>query len=1142
MAEVAAAIGLVASIASLVDLSVKVITRLSQFTSQTTDVPESFRSLTDGLPLLTGTLRSIRARAQAGHVPDEIAKHLQRLVESISDEVRALQQCLDRTIPAAGASRVERALKALKSLAKDDKVKETISKIHNSIGVLVLHQTTQNVDTNDRILQELVELKPKVSITPLKGSSLPNDSASHADFQQKLVRLFRLEDRPSGDEPLAGTCTWSTTTKQYQQWLEDPQSAVLWLTGYAGCGKSVLTKFLVEILQKLDPLDPKAHGPDSVVLFFSCDRDRDGELGAQTLLKGLISRALGLYNSLIEVIKARYESVSFEQDPPFELLWKVFETIMQQIAHRQCFIVIDALDECEQYSSLRLLTKFLSILQRRSILPKSPTRTIKFVISGRPYIKTLWSASEATLSHYNIPLETCPEGSRNDIRLFIKHEVDLLQQLAIVSQETGIKLRMRLTELAENSFLWLKVVLEHLKSGSGYHEQDVEAQLADIPAKLQDAYARYLPSFSGDDSERQCCYLQLMMASIRPPSLEEVDLLVSANRHKVFSVSHREDPRVVEHSLRHKLGPLIRISTDAHVYFVHQTVKGYLSKKHQGPLHLAFHDDSLTEKFCHLFMAQSCINYLLHEDLSTDLFQNDGLSSATSGSPVSAGRQQVCDAEEVFGALFELRTPALREDLVCDDRTCAQIACSFPAYDYAATNWAHHFSKSENVAPKELCQAAMQLLQHDSPVTRNWYLYASDASHTQMPGLSDVDEVVLAALLNLPGRLAVLLENTNISDESLSTALFWAASKGQGGIVTLLLERGAQAGSMSALHVAIQGGFEHVVSLLLGKGGVDLNLCKFDQSPPLILAAQYNHFGILDMLLGQHGIDINQTGRSGNTAIIEAIRWSSSESITALLRHDTRVVNAIDRNGCNALIHAAKEGNEFAINKIVPLRVANIDLVDNQGRNAMSHAASRGNLLVVRRLFHAQCSVAAQDTTGRNAISWAASSNLASQRQGNAKMSVLEYLVKKCPTDADIEDENGWTPLSWTLLPPSSLDAVKILVEKGGANVNKCDNPGGKSLLSWAASDGLLQIVQYMLQECDADPNAQDRDGCAPLTYAARSGRTDVVNLLLDDKRVIVDLCDNHGRTAEAWARLNSHHGIASQVSALSAEQARHVR
>ena len=72
MAEAAAAIGLAASVASLIDLSVNVVSRLHEFISKTSDIPESFRSLSIQLPLLTATLQHIQAQAQAGRFPDDV--------------------------------------------------------------------------------------------------------------------------------------------------------------------------------------------------------------------------------------------------------------------------------------------------------------------------------------------------------------------------------------------------------------------------------------------------------------------------------------------------------------------------------------------------------------------------------------------------------------------------------------------------------------------------------------------------------------------------------------------------------------------------------------------------------------------------------------------------------------------------------------------------------------------------------------------------------------------------------------------------------------------------------------------------------------------------------------------------------------
>lgn len=166
MAEAAAILGLISSIASLVDLSAKVVSRLYEFADKTSDVPESFRALSTRLPLLTTTLPQITAQAQAGRIPDDVAKALQAVVDSTSTQVSIIQACLSQIIPPENASKVERVVKALKSLAQEDKVRQALEKIHKNNDILVLHQTTRHVDTGDRILEEL----SKLSVAPPASS------------------------------------------------------------------------------------------------------------------------------------------------------------------------------------------------------------------------------------------------------------------------------------------------------------------------------------------------------------------------------------------------------------------------------------------------------------------------------------------------------------------------------------------------------------------------------------------------------------------------------------------------------------------------------------------------------------------------------------------------------------------------------------------------------------------------------------------------------------------------------------------------------------------------------------------------------------------------------------------------------------
>ncbi|KAL8993511.1 MAG: hypothetical protein Q9188_007312 [Gyalolechia gomerana] len=167
MAEGIAIVGLVASIVTLVDLSAKVLSRQHDFASNFSDVPQSFRSLWTQLPLLTATLEHIQSQAQTHQLPDDVTRALKAVVDSTSEQVSIVQTYLSQVLPCDDASKLERTLKALKSLAKEDNIQEAVEKIHKSNDLLILHQTTRHVDTGNRILEEL----SKLSVTPVASSN-----------------------------------------------------------------------------------------------------------------------------------------------------------------------------------------------------------------------------------------------------------------------------------------------------------------------------------------------------------------------------------------------------------------------------------------------------------------------------------------------------------------------------------------------------------------------------------------------------------------------------------------------------------------------------------------------------------------------------------------------------------------------------------------------------------------------------------------------------------------------------------------------------------------------------------------------------------------------------------------------------------
>src|SRR5271163_4874508 len=91
------------------------------------------------------------------------------------------------------------------------------------------------------------------------------------DSERRYTSHFRQDSRatPSA-ERVKGTCVWLLDTTQYREWQGDENSAILWITGDAGSGKTTLMSFLAENLETQVYLDGSRLSARSITCCFFC--------------------------------------------------------------------------------------------------------------------------------------------------------------------------------------------------------------------------------------------------------------------------------------------------------------------------------------------------------------------------------------------------------------------------------------------------------------------------------------------------------------------------------------------------------------------------------------------------------------------------------------------------------------------------------------------------------------------------------------------------------------------------------------------------------------------------------------------------------------------------------------------------------
>lgn len=401
-------------------------------------------------------------------------------------------------------------------------------------------------------------------------------------------------------KPVRGTCGWILTHETYKRWIEEPSSALLWLSADPGCGKSVLASFLVDHLRSNPTMLQ-----DTNLCYFFFKSDNDEQNGALYGLQAVLHQLLQLQRDLLETAVKTMKNKSVDS---IEALWYTLITVLQRPNARNTICILDGFDECEA-DSRKTLTRLLSDFfapPRNSRAPgeSRPTR-LKFLISSRPenslkiaFDRTrLGSADQAkagaSCSMIRLRGEDETDAISRDIRLVIDAEIADIVELGL-PEELLDDVRHELVARADRTFLWVTLILELLK-------ERVEAgasrrELHDIlrSRSIDSIYGGLLSA--RPDAPKARKMLSLILGATRPLSVEELSIALAIKpEHDTFEVADKprrpgmysfsdiEDELVYpfENHIKALCGHFIRIIRNK-VYLVHETAREFLLENEFG--------------------------------------------------------------------------------------------------------------------------------------------------------------------------------------------------------------------------------------------------------------------------------------------------------------------------------------------------------------------------------------------------------------------------------------------------------------------------------------------------------------------------------------------------------------------------------
>ena len=779
-------------------------------------------------------------------------------------------------------------------------INNDLQQTHSFVHSQMLEAIAKDAEKVVAVMQELFTVSQKhlqvgEGIRDISAKQLLTQEAISSKMTSKeeaCHQIFRVTDyewyKNRIENRIEGTCEWLVTQPDFRTWLEN-DAGVLLISADPGCGKSVLTKYLVDCVL------PRSNA-ETICYFFFKDQIQN------TLKQALCSLLHQLFCAkpgLIQHAMLEYSQNGSDLAQHGSILWKILTKATQDSEAGSIIFVLDALDECVEQD----LETFVDIMGAE--LRSEGFPTVRFLLTTRPY-EQITSQFAVNVPCISIPGEDKSDLIREEINHVIKYRTRKLAREKALKEEIREHLEQRLLQIEHRTYLWVYLVFDHLKQGFKKTKKDVGALLDTLPENVSQAYDKDL-SKSGDEQKVRKI-LSIILAAQRPLTVEEMNVAVNvelSDMPQSYADLDLEEEQDFKTSLRRLCGLFVSIY-QGRVHFLHQTAREYLlpgnsfTSSSRDPL---VWQGSITQQQAHAMLSNICIAYINFQD-----FDDDNLTYDSKG--------------------------------------------YYPFLDYSTEYWHEHYRQSQIENQQESMQRVIEICDTSTERCELWLDMFAECEITgwnvfqvacvvglETVAMSLVQEqdldlrdknsrsaLHLAALHGQESIVQLLLDsgaNVNAQDRSGDSALSVAVEEDYVGVMRLLLKYEADPNlgdpyGRAPLHQlaanrGIESNWRPAMQLLLNNGA-DIELRDFRGSTPLLVAVEYGQPEIVQLLI-DNGASVFSKDRQGDTALHYAALWHHQPIVRLLLDHEADIDARTDY-GKAPLDIAIEEGDEDIVNML----------------------------------------------------------------------------------------------------------------------------------------------------------------------------------------------------------------------------------